>query len=79
MTVELMNVIGQDGVNFGHPGVMYNVVDEKNFDFVYFRFVVYEKPGKPGILPLLSIYTTKGGVRSSTNGDLFCDLTANSV
>jgi len=39
ITVELMNVIGQDGVNFGHPGVMYNVIDKSNFDFVYFRFV----------------------------------------
>ena len=37
LTVEIMNVEGRDGVNFGHPGVMYNVVDENNFDFVYFR------------------------------------------
>ena len=37
LTVEIMNVNGRDGVNFGHPGVMYNVVDENNFDVVYFR------------------------------------------
>ena len=40
MTVELMNVISSKGVNFGHPGVMYNVVDENNFDFVYIRLVL---------------------------------------
>ena len=39
MTVKLMNVSGKDGVNHGHPGVMYNVIDENNFDFAYFRFV----------------------------------------
>ncbi|XP_078379776.1 putative skeletal organic matrix protein 7 [Oculina patagonica] len=37
MTVELMNVIGWSGVNSGHPGVVYNVIDENNFDYVYFR------------------------------------------
>ncbi len=37
MTVELMNVIGWSGVDSGHPGVMYNVIDENNFDLVYFR------------------------------------------
>lgn len=40
MTVELMNVIGKDGVDSGHPGVIYNVVDENNFDFVYFRLIL---------------------------------------
>ena len=39
MTVELMNVISATGVNAGHPGVMYNVMDENNFDLVYFRSV----------------------------------------
>ena len=39
MTVELMNVIGWDGVNSGHPGVTYNAINETNFDFVYFRLV----------------------------------------
>ena len=39
MTVELTNVIGMDRVNYGHPGVVYNRIDENNFDFVYFRFV----------------------------------------
>ncbi|XP_078380251.1 putative skeletal organic matrix protein 7 [Oculina patagonica] len=39
MTVELMNVIGSGGVHSGHPGVVYNVIDENNFDSVYFRSV----------------------------------------
>ncbi|XP_078380250.1 uncharacterized protein LOC144663205 [Oculina patagonica] len=39
MTVELMNVIGWQGVSSGHLGVMYNINDENNFDFVFFRFV----------------------------------------
>ena len=38
LKVELMNVIGKNGVNFGHPGVMYNVIDENNFDLVYYRY-----------------------------------------
>ena len=37
LTVEIKNVYGPLGVNSGHPGVMYNVVDENNFDVVYFR------------------------------------------
>ena len=45
MTVELMNVIGGDGdVNHGHPGVMYNAIDENNFDTMHLRFVKWEKP-----------------------------------
>lgn len=40
LTVELMNVIGWQGVNSGHPGVFYNVIDENNFDLVYFRLVL---------------------------------------
>ena len=39
LTVEIKNVVGMTGVNSGHPGVMYNVVDENNFDVVYFRLV----------------------------------------
>ena len=39
MTVQLLNVISSDGVDFGHPGVVYNVVDDDNFDVAYFRFV----------------------------------------
>ena len=46
LTVELMNVIGWLGVNSGRPGVMYNVIDENNFDFMYLRFVTCR--GKPG-------------------------------
>ena len=40
MEVELMNVIGSGGVNYGHPGVLYNAIDENNFDVVYFRLVL---------------------------------------
>ena len=40
MTVELLNVnAGSLGVNVGHPGLMYNVIDENNFDLIYFRLV----------------------------------------
>ena len=44
MSVELMNVYGKNGVNHGHPGVMYNVIDENNFDTMHLRFVTREKP-----------------------------------
>ena len=43
MTVELMNVIGSGRVNYGHPAVMYNVIDQNNFDFVFFRLVTCGK------------------------------------
>ena len=43
MTVELMNVIGRSGVNDGHPGVAYNVIDENNFDTMHLRFVTWKK------------------------------------
>nr|UCK81560.1 lectin 2-4 [Arenicola marina] len=36
-TVELYNQAGLDGINSGHIGVAYNVIDVDNFDFVYFR------------------------------------------
>ena len=39
LEVDLFTVIGNGKVNYGHPGVMYNVADGNNFDFVYFRFV----------------------------------------
>ena len=34
---ELYNQIGWNGGNSGHLGLMYNVIDINNFDFVYFR------------------------------------------
>ena len=46
MTVDLINVMGEDGVDQGHPGVMYNVIDENNFDYMHLRFVAWEKPAK---------------------------------
>ena len=39
MSAELLNQAGWQGINSGHPGVLFNAVDENNFDFVYFRYV----------------------------------------
>ena len=38
ISAELFNKIGWTGVNSGHLGLMYNAKDEKNYDFVYFRY-----------------------------------------
>ena len=35
--VEITDSESHGLTDFGHPGVMYNVVDENNFDVVYFR------------------------------------------
>ena len=37
VSAELLNQAGWAGINSGHPGVLFNAVDENNFDFVYFR------------------------------------------
>ena len=37
LSVELYNHAGRS--NLGHPGVLYNAVDENNFDVVYFRYI----------------------------------------
>ena len=37
VSVELLNQMGWKGINSGHPGLLYNALDENNFDFVYFR------------------------------------------
>ena len=37
VSAELLNKIGWQGINSGHLGLLYNVEDENNFDFVYFR------------------------------------------
>ena len=37
LSVRLYNIRSKTGANAGHPGVMYNVKDIDNFDFVYFR------------------------------------------
>ena len=34
---QLWNQIGKGGVNYGHPGLAFNVKDSKNYDFIYFR------------------------------------------
>ena len=41
LSVDLFNVKGWQGVNSGHLGVLYNAVDQENYDFVYFRFEKY--------------------------------------
>lgn len=42
LDIELLNTVRPGIVYWGHPGVIYNVVDEDNFDFVYFRLVTFE-------------------------------------
>ena len=37
VSAELLNKIGWQGINSGHLGLLYNALDENNFDFVYFR------------------------------------------
>ena len=37
VSAELLNQAGWQGINSGHPGILFNAVDENNFDFVYFR------------------------------------------
>ena len=37
VTVPLRNHIGATGEDLGNPGIMYNVQDLNNFDFVVFR------------------------------------------
>ena len=37
VSAELLNQAGWKGVNSGHLGLLFNAVDENNFDFVYFR------------------------------------------
>lgn len=41
VTAELLNQMGWQGVNSGHLGLLFNAVDENNFDFIYFRFLCY--------------------------------------
>ena len=40
LSVDLFNFIGWNGVNSGHLGVFFNVEDQDNYDFVYFRFEI---------------------------------------
>jgi len=37
VSAELRNQAGWQGINSGHPGILFNAVDENNFDFVFFR------------------------------------------
>ena len=55
LTVEIMNVFGSHGLtDFGHPGVMYNVVDENNFDAIsgWFFAKNLEKKKNPNLFSL---------------------------
>ena len=36
--VDMLNVASVKGVNFGHLGVVFNFVDESNFDFLFLRY-----------------------------------------
>lgn len=37
VSAEILNEAGWRGVNSGHPGLLFNAIDENNFDFVYLR------------------------------------------
>lgn len=50
INVDLYNVIAWGGADSGHLGVMYNAVDENNFDVFYFRLVTCEKISFPIIV-----------------------------
>ena len=39
VSAELLNQAGWLGANSGHLGLLFNAVDENNFDFVYFRYI----------------------------------------
>ena len=41
ISAQLFNKIGWKGVNSGHLGLLYNAKDEKNYDFVYFRYYIF--------------------------------------
>ena len=41
ISAELFNKIGWNGVNSGHLGLLYNAKDERNYDFVYFRYCAH--------------------------------------
>ena len=48
LTVDLLNVFGWKGAKSGHPGVMYNVIDQNNFDILYFRLLTSDLLTKVG-------------------------------
>jgi len=37
VTADMYNVIGYHGVDYGFPGIAYNIENNQNFDFVYIR------------------------------------------
>ena len=37
-SMQLFNHMGLGRADFGHPGVAFNAKDERNYDFVYFRY-----------------------------------------
>lgn len=38
MSVRTKNIYSASGINHGHVGLLFNMVDEQNFDFVYLRY-----------------------------------------
>ena len=38
VTADMYNVIGYHGVDYGFPGIAYNIENNQNFDFVYIRY-----------------------------------------
>lgn len=40
VTAEMYNVIGYHGIDYGFPGIAYNIENNQNFDFVYLRYVL---------------------------------------
>ena len=37
VSASMYNVIGYHGINYGFPGLAYNIENNQNFDFVYVR------------------------------------------
>ena len=38
VTADMYSVIGYHGVDYGFPGIAYNIENNQNFDFVYIRY-----------------------------------------
>ena len=37
ISVAMLNVASSRGVNFGHLGIVFNFIDESNYDYIYLR------------------------------------------
>ena len=38
VTADVYNVVGYHGIDYGFPGIAYNIENNQNFDFVYLRY-----------------------------------------